>query len=329
MMPSARCSSSPRCGRTSSTASTTCRGFTVRNRAGKQWTLPLISAAGLREVIAGPARLAGLHVSEVQAAMVAEAQDEPGGLPLVENALEWLWQQRTNNRLSGQLFVEQGGLAGILSRNADDLLPALDAQRDRALELLSRLVKVDPEGRRHTRHRVPLAEAVAVAGGGEGGADTGLPAGRQAGPEGGKARGSLRLITVTGEPRAGQPAKDGHRWVNLIHETLIRSKGPEGKPQPYWPTLWDHIEQNKGRAIARDRARLLAVEIEDAATKWDAGNRVESHRWSEGRFQEVIREIRRSGLSLDDVLRSELSCAFPWPSALRGDRRAAPAGRGR
>ena len=27
--------------------------------------------------------------------MVAEAQDEPGALPLVENALHWLWQQRT------------------------------------------------------------------------------------------------------------------------------------------------------------------------------------------------------------------------------------------
>ena len=67
----------------------------VRNRAGKPWTLPPISADGLREVIAGPARLAGLDVSEVQEAMVAEAQDEPGALPLVENALQWLWEQRT------------------------------------------------------------------------------------------------------------------------------------------------------------------------------------------------------------------------------------------
>ncbi len=45
--------------------------------------------------------------------------------------------------------------------------PASAEQRERALELLFRLVKVDPEGRRHTRRRMPLAEAVAVAGGGE------------------------------------------------------------------------------------------------------------------------------------------------------------------
>lgn len=139
----------------------------VRNRAGKPWTLPLISAEGLREVIDGPARLASLDVSEVKAAMVAEAQAEAGGLPLVENALEWLWQHRTDSRLSGQLFVERGGLAGILSGNADDLLDTLGSERDEALELFFHLVKVDPEGRRHTRQRVPLAEAIEVAGGGD------------------------------------------------------------------------------------------------------------------------------------------------------------------
>lgn len=53
----------------------------VRNRLGKPWTLPPIAAEGLREVIAGPARLGGLDVSEVKEAMVAEARDEPGGGP--------------------------------------------------------------------------------------------------------------------------------------------------------------------------------------------------------------------------------------------------------
>ena len=95
----------------------------VRNSRGKLWTLPLISADGLREIISGPARLAGLDVSEVEAAMVAEARDEPGALPLVQNALHWLWQQRTDDRLSGRLLVDQGGLAGILSQGADAPTP--------------------------------------------------------------------------------------------------------------------------------------------------------------------------------------------------------------
>ncbi len=94
----------------------------ISNQRGKSWRLPPIGADGLREIISGPARLAGLDVSEVQEAMVAEARDEPGALPLVENALHWLWEQREGDRLSGKLFGEAGGLAGILSRSADDLL---------------------------------------------------------------------------------------------------------------------------------------------------------------------------------------------------------------
>ena len=112
--------------------------------------------------------------------MVAEAQDEPGALPLVENALQWLWERRSGNRLSGELLTDKGGLAGILSESADGLLAGLGRQRERALDLLFRLVNVDPEGRRHTRRRMPYAEAVAVAGGGERRARPARPAGRRA-----------------------------------------------------------------------------------------------------------------------------------------------------
>ena len=44
-----------------------------------------------------------------------DARDEPGALPLVENALHWLWEKRKGNRLSGQLFTDNGRLAGFLS----------------------------------------------------------------------------------------------------------------------------------------------------------------------------------------------------------------------
>ena len=172
------------------------------------------------------------------------------------------WQQRTDDRLSGRLLNDHGCLAGILSRNADDLLLALGQQRDRALELLFRLVKVDAEGRRHTRQRMPLADAVAVVGGGtEGRALVDHLAGRRA-PDDPKPRGPLRLITVADEaedPTTGQQRKG---WVNLIHETLIRSKGldAKGQPQPYWPTLWQNIEQHQDRAAPRERLQLLARE---------------------------------------------------------------------
>ena len=234
----------------------------VRNRSARPWTLPPIAADGLREVIAGPARLAGLDVSAVQEAMVAEAQDEPGALPLVENALQWLWERRKDNRLSGELLTAKGGLAGILSESADGLLASLGRQRERALDLLFRLVNVDPEGRRHTRRRMPYAEAVAVAGGGEAGRAL---LGRLAGErllDGAQPHGPLRLITVTKETNDGsKPGADG-RQVNLIHETLIRTKSPDaqGRRQPFWPSLWTYIEQHKDRAACRERLQLLARE---------------------------------------------------------------------
>ena len=54
----------------------------VQNRLGRAWRLA-IGSDGLREVIEGPARLAGLDVGEVKEAMATEARDEPGALPLV------------------------------------------------------------------------------------------------------------------------------------------------------------------------------------------------------------------------------------------------------
>lgn len=282
----------------------------TRNQVGKSWTLPLMSSEGLLDAIESPARLASLDVSEVKAAMLAEAEGEPGGLALVENALEWLWQHRANNNLSGDLFVDQGGLAGILSRNADDLLPTKESQRDRALELLFNLTKVDPDGRRHVRQRIPLTKAIQLAGGGKEGEDLVYRLAGMQVRNHGQASGSLRLITITEERPASQPRA---RWVNLIHDTLIRSRQRKHEMRPFWPTLWDYIGKNTSRAIARDRVRLLTVLIEEAASTWETSKRASDAEWNEDQFQDVIREIKRSGVSMDEVLESETSRAFFGP----------------
>ena len=244
---------------------------TVRNRKARSWTLPQVSEQGLREIIDGPARLADLDVNEVREAMIAEGRDEPGVLPLVEHALEWLWDQREDSRLSGARFTASGGLAGILSQSADDLIDGLPKQfRRAALEVLFQLVNVNPEGRRHTRRRIGLADAVDAAGGGEAGLDV---INRLAGQRerAGSNQPPLRLITVSGEPAAGGGVNSGgaeadERWVNLIHETLIRRapRDDGGKARPYWPTLWDYIEKNKHRARRRERLRLQAREWQEA-----------------------------------------------------------------
>lgn len=277
----------------------------VQNRAGRKWTLPPIGEDGLREVIGGPARLAHLDVSEVQAAMVAEACDEPGALPLVENALQWLWEKREDKRLSGRMFTDQGGLAGILSHSADDLLNSLGERREQAMELLFGLVRLDPEGRRHTRQRLPLAEAVKLAGGGTNGhALVDRLAGRRT-LHGGGGHGPLRLVTIR-DTAKGETAASGHRsWVDLIHETLIRSKGldADGKPQPYWPTLWGYIEENKNRAVWREQLKA-------DTDNWLHHQKHPSYLWSHERVRELVQAWRQPG---QEIVLSPEEAAFLGP----------------
>lgn len=291
------------------------RLLAARNRLARPWTLPLVSEQGLREIVTGPARLAGLDVGEVMELIVAEAKNEPGALPLVENALEWLWQQREpNGRLSGRLLAEQGGVAGILSGNADEVLTALGEHHELALELLFSLVNVDFEGRRHTRRRVPFKEAVAVAGGEPDGRELVTRLAGQRNPEAGRRHRPLRLVSIISH--ASDAAATDDCWVDLIHETLIRSRGLDpktGAPQPYWPTLWHYIDRNKGKAVVHNRARLLALEIEEAAKAWEDAGRDEGLRWPEDRCQEVIREIRRSGLDPAEIVRPGAARAFFGP----------------
>lgn len=250
----------------------------LKNRKGKAWTLEGINEARLCEVIDGPARLAGLDVREVREVIIDQARGETGALPLVENALGWLWEKRENGRLIGQKFRDQGGLAGLLCHSADNLLNDLGQHRDQALELLFRLVRVDPEGGRHALQRIGCDEAVAIAGGGEAGLEVVNRLSGQRKSDGGRAIGPLRLITVDDDA------------VNLIHETLIRSRGLDaaGKPQPYWSTLWEYIEQHKERSALRQRLRS------DMQT-WRANGKAQGFKWSHERVRELYTVLQKAG----------------------------------
>ena len=192
----------------------------------RRYLVLAITPDGLRQSIEGPARRAGLDVAQVSTAMLREALGEPSALPLVEHALTQLWQQRQGSSLSGEMFERSGGLAGMLSRSADSLLNSIAAEwpaqgRSGALELLLALTRINTADRlRHTRQRLPRAEAVDIAGQGN------APRGEQVlqrlsgiGGLGGQrstALGHVRLVTTGSE--------GGVAFVELIHETLVRAE---------------------------------------------------------------------------------------------------------
>jgi len=237
----------------------------IYNSHCKRYFLPLISEQGLREIIELPARMAGLDISEVKTAILEDTKDEVGALPLVGNSLFLLWQHRQNNKLSGEFYHQQSGIAGMLSTQADKLLQRIGDTTKRkgqgkqaALELLLRLTRINDEGR-HTRQRITREEAVAVAGNGDdelgervvrmlSGERTvnSLSAGHSS---------VLRLITLQEEQE--------QQHVDLIHETLIRARTKDkktGKLIGYWPTLYDYIEKNRYRDVYRQQLRLESTQ---------------------------------------------------------------------
>ncbi|SEA96179.1 Formylglycine-generating enzyme, required for sulfatase activity, contains SUMF1/FGE domain [Thiothrix caldifontis] len=242
-----------------------CLKALYRQRLCERYLLPTVTQRGLQEAIEQPARLAGLDVSAVTTAMLNDAKNEPGALPLVENALRVLWEQREGNRLSGELYLSKGGIAGLLEEQADDLLKRLDSDLPKgkadALELLLALTRINDEGR-HTRRRLPLGEARLAAGGKQADPKRGQQVidyltGRLT-PDGGnrKANGSLRLLVTVGDNEHDQS-------IDLIHETLIRAKGKDevtGKQVGYWKTLYDYIDKNRERGFYRDQLARQAKE---------------------------------------------------------------------
>jgi len=251
----------------------------------RRYLLKTISRNGLVEVIERPAAQAEpeLDVSEITAAMVRDAAEEIGALPLVENALHYLWQKRDGYRLVGRLYTEIGGIFGMLEAQADELLTTMDAVlpngRERALELLLALTEVNDRGN-HSRRRLSLEEARGVA------------AGRRRNPEDGQrlidwlagrpgpadrsvvtGPGDVRLVSITNESDTTSEEQEATAYVDLIHETLIRARYRDpssGKRIGYWQTLYDYVEKNRDRSFRRGQ-------LARRAQRWETSHGI--RRW--------------------------------------------------
>ena len=126
--------------------------------------LPL-TAEELERAIVGPAQRAGTQVDPaLVTTIVADVNEQPGALPLLQYALTELYERRDDDRLTLAAYRASGGVRGALATRADALYAALepDAQRV-AQQIFLRLVQ-SGEGTEDTRRRVAWDEVVAVAG---------------------------------------------------------------------------------------------------------------------------------------------------------------------
>jgi eukaryotic-like serine/threonine-protein kinase len=183
----------------------------------------------IREVIVGPARATGVGFeseSLVDELVETSAQAE-GSLPLLQFALAELWESRDaqRNLITADELEVMGGVAGALSRHADEVIGALPpAQLAAAQRMLIRLVTA--EGTRARRSEAELT-------GGDAGARAALDA------------------LVRGRLLVAHEADEGSAY-ELTHDVLVRG----------WGTLRRWLIEDADQHLVRERIEQAAAEWE-------------------------------------------------------------------
>ncbi|MCB9706934.1 MAG: CHAT domain-containing protein [Myxococcales bacterium] len=121
--------------------------------------VPRMGPQQIRRVLERPAERVGLRFAPgLVDRILADVGTEPGALPLLQYALEKLWEARVGNVLSATVYEAMGGLAGALERDANELVEHLPAaEQAQVRRLLVRLVDTRDDEAVDTRRRVELA----------------------------------------------------------------------------------------------------------------------------------------------------------------------------
>jgi serine/threonine protein kinase len=203
----------------------------------------------IREVIVRPAAAKGVAFESdaVVDTLVAQTEQAPGGLPLLQFALAEVWDTRDagSRTIRAESLAAVGGVEGALARHADRLLAGLDlSARDAARRILLRLVTA--EGTRARRSESEL-----------------LTEGTQRGAE----RAALETL-VRGRVVVANDAQ--HGAYEIAHEALLVC----------WSTLQGWLSRG-----AADHAALMRVS--QAAAEWERMGRPRDLLWGRRQLAEI------------------------------------------
>ncbi|REG20519.1 CHAT domain-containing protein [Archangium gephyra] len=203
-----------------------------------------MTQAQLQEAIERPAQLVGLTLEAGLARrMLQDVEGEPGALPLLQDTLDLLWQQREGRTLTQAAYDKVGGVTGALQRRANAQVEALDdAGKQLARRLLVRLVSTRDDTARDTRRRMPLLEL--------------RPRDAEKGAHFERILGRFvdeRLLVRTDE---GQMAA-----VEIAHEALIRK----------WQLLVDWLREDRERLAELEKLKRWGQEWKSSGTLLESG----------------------------------------------------------
>lgn len=167
-----------------------------------------LTADELEQAIVGPALRAGLSLERGLAAkMIADVNERPGALPLLQYTLSELFERRSGRLLTLETYRALGGVQGALARRADKIYDGLNVeQQEAARQVFLRLITLG-EGTEDTRRRALLSEL------------TSLSADSRTLVEIINILGKARLLTFDRDPVTRTPT------VEVTHEAILREWG--------------------------------------------------------------------------------------------------------
>ncbi len=199
--------------------------------------IPPFHAEQYREAILEPSKRAGLSFQPgLVDQLVRDVGQEPGALPLLEHALDLLWERRERDTLTQEAYHALGGLTGALTRTVDQLYEKLSPAEQRQMRrLLVELVDFREDRALATRRREAVARLRPVA-----------PEARAAFDAVVEALVSQRLLVRGDAP--GNEVDGG--WLEVAHEALIRR----------WEKLGKWLREDGERVLALRTMRGWAQE---------------------------------------------------------------------
>lgn len=205
----------------------------------------------LREVIAGPARQAGLEIDddliELLLADVAPAAGYSGAtaLPMLSHALLATWAHSDRRRLAVADYLATGRISGAVESTAEAVYSDLDdVERELARRQLLAMVNVDDDW--VSRRKAPLeALGIATTESAAGGEDTTTMS-----PD------AARAVEVLERFAAARLISVDADHAEVTHEALLTA----------WPRLQQWIDGDRARLLMHKRFR-------QAWTLWESGGR--------------------------------------------------------
>ncbi|MBF4763182.1 winged helix-turn-helix domain-containing protein [Nocardioides islandensis] len=182
-----------------------------------------LDGAGVREVVEGPARSAGLRLEPgLVDLLVRDAEGQPGALPLLSHALAETWRRREDTLLTVDGYRAAGGIRDAVAASAERLYEGVSPEEQADVRwLMLHLVSLSETGE---PFRTPLAADVA----------TGL----------GDARRRMLDLLVR-----GRLVTSHAQGYDLAHEALVRA----------WPRLRSWLDEDRaGQQIRRHLAVAAA-----------------------------------------------------------------------